>query len=177
MADSDRVFGPVAAAWGVTLVRKRSKYRPRAVITNPLTILQPATAEDKAKVMLTFLTALDDMAGGRAPGVEEWRSLSDAINTVETLALGMGKLVPSEVMPDVNAAIEAMVHASRRIKAGQGARLDGPGLQALRRVVDIYGQCVDGFTDREMAMAMAETQRRVNELLRREADGKEIIAL
>jgi hypothetical protein len=158
-------------------MRKRSKYRPRAVITNPLTLLQPGTAADKARVMLNFLTALDAMANGRHPGVDEWRSLSDAINTVETLALGMGKLVPSEVMPDINAAIEGMVHASRRFKAGQGARLDGPGLQALRRVVDIYGQCLDGFTAREMAMAQAETQRRVDALQRAKGNSPEIIEL
>lgn len=103
-------------------MRKRSKYRPRAVITNPLTFIQPATAQDKARVMLNFLTALDAMANGDHPGVEEWRALSDAINTTETLALGMGKLVPSEVMPDITAAIEGMVHASRRFKAARPAR-------------------------------------------------------
>lgn len=158
-------------------MRKRSKYRPRAVVTNPLTFIQPATAQDKARVMLTFLSALDAMANGDHPGADEWGSLSDAINTVETLALGMGKLVPSEVLPDITAAIEGMVHASRRFKAGQGARLDGPGLQALRRVIDIYGQCLDGLTSREMAMAQAETQRRVNALLHSKCASGEIISL
>lgn len=146
-------------------MRKRSSYRPRAVITNPLTLIQAPTKADKDRVMGRFLSALDAIANGSHPGVEEWRDLSDSINTVETLALHFRKLVLAEVMPPVNRAIEDMVHASRRFKAGQGLRFDAAGLQALREVVDIYGQCLDGFTAHEMAQAQAETQRRVNQLL------------
>jgi hypothetical protein len=158
-------------------MRKRSKYRPKTVITDPLTLLRPASAEDKAKVLLTFYTSLDEVANGRHPGVDKWRNLSDAINTVQTLALSMHKLVPAEVMPCVNAAIEGMVHAHRRYKAGQGMRLDGAGLQALREVVDIYAQCLDGLSAREMAMAQAETQRRVNELLNAKERRPDVIEL
>jgi hypothetical protein len=102
---------------------------------------------------------------------------SDAINTVETLALVLRKLDPAEVMPTVNAAIAAMVGAASRFKAGQGMRVDGPGLEALRDVVGIYEQCLQGLTAREMAMAQAETQRRVNALLRSRKPTTEVIAL
>lgn len=158
-------------------MRKRSRYRPRAVISNPLTLIQPPTREQKAVVMLIFLTALDAMANGDHPGVEEWRSLSDAVNCIETLALHFGKLDPAEVMPVINRAIEGMVKASKRFKAGQGMRFDAAGLQALREVVDIYGQCLDGFTAHEMAQAQAETQRRINLLLADKNPRADVIAL
>lgn len=148
-------------------MRKRSKYRPRAVITNPLTALAPASEAQKARVMLRFLSALQECTQGRHPGVDEWRSLSDAINTVETLALYLHKLVPGEIMPTVNRAIEGMVLASRRYTSGQGMRFDADGLNAVRECIAIYGDCLDGLTEREMSQAQAETQRRLNEVLRK----------
>lgn len=158
-------------------MRKRSRYRPKAVIVDPLTLLRPASPDAKAKVMLRFLTALDHIARGEHPGEDDWRDLSDAINTVETLALHLGKLDPSEVMPVVNAAIAGMVGAANRYRAGQGMRLDAAGLEALRDVIDIYGQCLDSLTEHEMAMAQAETQRRVHALLRAKQQRAEVISL
>jgi hypothetical protein len=157
--------------------RKRSSYRPRAVISDPLSLLRPADPQRRNAVLLRFLSSLDSMARGSHPGEAEWRDLSDAINTVETLALRLQKLDASEVMPVVNAAIAAMVGAANRFKAGQGMRLDAPGLQALRDVVDVYRQCLEGLTEREMALAQAETQRRVNALLHAKNPTHEVIAL
>lgn len=151
-------------------MRKRSKYRPRAVLTDPLLLLRPAPKADADAVMLRFLTALETVAGGSHPGEAEWRDLADAINTVETLALTMHRLVPQEVMPTVNAAIAAMVGAANRYRAGGGMRVDGPGLVALRDVVGIYGQCLEELTGREMAMARAETIRRMQAVLRRRSE-------
>ena len=158
-------------------MRKRSAYRPKAVLTDPLSLLRPASREQRDAVMLRFTTALQEIASGRHPGEAEWRDLSDAINTVETLALSLGKLEPTEVMPTVNAAIAAMVGAAKRFQAGQGMRVDGPGLEALRDVLAIYEQALVGLTEREMAMAQAETQRRVNALLRSRKPSAEVIAL
>jgi hypothetical protein len=155
--------------------RKRSSYRPRALLRNPLTMLRPASPTSKAKLMLVFLTALDAMTNGEHPGEEEWRSLSDAVNTVETMALHLGKLDKAEVMPTVTAAIAGMVRAARRFDAGQGMRLDAEGLKALREVIDIYGQCLDGYTEREMAMAQAETDRRMRELLRNRKQSHQLV--
>ncbi len=71
----------------------------------------------------------------------------------------------AEVMPDINAAIGGMVRAKDRYQAGKGMRLDAEGITAIRTVIDYYGQCLEGFTEREMSMAQAETQARVNALL------------
>ena len=150
-------------------MRKRSAYRPKPVLLNPLAAMQPAPKAQRDAVMLRFTTALQEIASGRHPGEAEWRDLSDAINTVETLALHLRKLEPSEVMPTVNAA--------KRFQAGQGMRVDGPGLEALRDVLAIYEQCMEGLTEREMSQAQAETQRRVNALLRSKKPSAEVIAL
>jgi hypothetical protein len=158
-------------------MKKRSNYRPKAVMTDPLSMMRPVSEDRRRKVMLAFLTAIESMRAGAHPGVDEWRSLSDAVNTVETLAIWQKKVDPAEVMPTVNAAIAAMVHASRRFKAGQGMRLDARGLEALRDVIGLYEQCATLFTEREMAMAQAETQRRVNVLLRQRGDHPEVVCI
>jgi hypothetical protein len=157
-------------------MKKRSKYRPKMVITDPLSLLRPASKAQRDAVMLKFLTALTELSNGRDPGKEEWRNLSDCINTVETLATRLEKLEASEVMPTVTAAIEGMVAASVRFRAGKGMRLDAAGLEAIRDVVSIYGQCLESLTEREMAVAQAETQRRVNEIYRRK-DSAEVVSL
>jgi hypothetical protein len=155
----------------------RKAYRPRSVITDPLSLLRPASPELRQRVVLRFLSALEAMTRGEHPGEAEWRDLSDAINTVETLALTLSRLDPAEVMPVVNAAIAGMVGAANRFKAGQGMRLDAAGLQALRDVVEIYRLCTEGLTEREMAMAQAETQRRVHALLRDRQPNHEVISV
>lgn len=159
------------------MTRKRSAYRPRPVISDPLSMLRPAPKADRDRVMGQFLSSLQTMVAGSHPGEEEWRSLSDAINTVETLALNLRKLDPLEVMPTVTASIATMVAAANRFKAGQGMRLDAPGLQALRDVLAIYEQCLEGLTEREMSQAQAETQRRVNALLHSKKPSAQVIAL
>lgn len=156
---------------------KRRKYRPKPIMADPLSLLRPAPKAERDRVMLAFLTALEAMARGDHPGEEEWRSLSDCVNSVETLCLTMGKLVAAEVMPLVNNAIAGMVMAANRYKAGQGMRLDGQGLHALRQVIDVYGQCLESLTEREMSEAQRITQRRVNELLRARETNHEVIAL
>lgn len=157
-------------------MKKRSSYRPKAVNPNPLAAMRPASKEKANRISLLFRTALQEIVAGRHPGEQEWRSLSDAVNTVETLTLGSKpKLLASEVMPDVNAAIAGMVGAAKRYRAGQGMRLDAAGIKALRAVLDIYDLCLQGLTEQEMSMAQAETQRRVNELLRSRKPSKEVV--
>lgn len=158
-------------------MRKRSTYRPKPVVTNPLTFLAPASKAEKDRVILKFLTAIEHITRGDHPGEDDWRDLSDCINTVETLALSMGKVPPGQVMPTVDAAIAGMVGAAKRFKAGQGMRMDAAGLTAVREVVAIYQDCLDGLTAREMAMAQAETQRRVHALLRSKTRSAEVIEL
>lgn len=159
-------------------MRKRSPYRPKPINLNPLGFIQPATVEQRTALLSRFHTALEFMARGDHPGEAEWRDMSDAINTIETMALHMGMLKPAEVMPTVNAAIAAMVAAARRHQAGQRMGLSGEGLQALRDVLAIYEQCLEGYTEHQMARAQQETQRRLHAVLRgRQNEQKTVVAL
>jgi len=146
-------------------MRKRSSYRPKFVNTNPLTSMRPAEPEKREKLMARFRLALANMVNGTNPGVDDWRDLSDCINTIECMALGLHKLRPDEVMPDIHACIEAMVRAKNRYQDGKGMRLDAVGINVIRMVIDYYGQCLEGFTEREMAQAQHETAVRVNAML------------
>lgn len=155
---------------------KKRRYRPRPVITDPLTLLRPASKDRAGKVMLTFLTALDCIERGQHPGEEEWRSLSDAVNTLETMCV-IGMLDSAEVMPIVSAAVVAMALAAKRFHAGHGMRFDGPGIRALRDVIDVYRQCLEGYTEREMARAQQATRDRMRRLLMAKNPGAELIAV
>lgn len=158
-------------------MKKRSAYRPRASHPNPLMRLMPAPQAKSAQLIARFDSALYAMTHGRHPGLDEWADLSDAINTVETLAVHSRKLPAAETMPLVNDAIKAMVGAANRHKAGHGMRLDGAGIAAIRAVIDIYAQCLQLLTEREMADAQAETQRRLDEIRKTPTPGHQVVEL
>lgn len=156
-------------------MKKRSSYRPRPVIANPLGALQPVPKRQRDLVMLTFLTALDEIANGRHPGEEEWRALADATNLVETLALSQGKLPRAVVLPILTQAVEGMKTAAARFKAGQSMRFDAPSLNALREVVDIYGQSLEQLTHREMSIAQHDCRQRLAQAI--SAPGNNVVSL
>jgi len=157
-------------------VRKRSAYRPKPIMTNPLAYLTPAAASDAQALMLVFYTALESLAAGQNPGVDEWRSLADACNTLETL-VSIGTLQHDEIMPMIRRAADAMTLASRCYHDGKAMRIDGAGLEALRDVVDAYRQCIETLTAREMFLAQIETGRRVARLQARPLQNSVVIAL
>lgn len=147
-------------------MKKRSAYRPKPVNPNPLNRVAKAPKHKRDRLMLTFLASLDAMARGVDATPAEWRNLSDVINTIETLALTMHKANPHEVMPTVNAAIEAMRRATQLHKAGECMRLDAAGIDAMLDLISIYDQCMEELTEYEMTEAQRLTQKRVNELRR-----------
>lgn len=160
-----------------TKPQRHKAHRPMPYLLNPLASLQPATKAQRDAVMLRLLTALEAMARGEHPGPAEWQHLSDAINTVETLATTMRRLSADDVMPLVNTAIAAMVGAANRYKAGHGMRLDGPGLQALRDVVSVYEQCAEILSERDMSAAQKATEQRIRSLLRQRDPSHEVVTL
>lgn len=155
--------------------KPRKAYRPRPTI-NPLAMLRPASVADRVSIEARFCSALQAMTSGSHPGPEEWRDLSDAINTVETMVVCTGHLDAGEVMPVVCQAIEAMVAASRRWRAGQGMRLDAAGIAALRQVIGIYVECMGRLTELEMYQAQVLTGKRLALAMRETAKpGVEVV--
>jgi len=158
-------------------MRKRSSYRRNRVIADPLTFLRPATKAENEALMGRFYSALESMTRGQHPGETDWHDLADAINTLETLALHQKKLVASEVMPAINAAIRAMVLAADRYRAGKGMRFDAQGIESVRVVLGYYRDCLEGLTARELALAAVQTRRRLVELLSRKQKTSELVEI
>lgn len=146
--------------------RPRKAYRPRAFVSNPLAVFRPAPEAAREALMLKFYSALESMVRGSHPDSEDWRLLADAINVLETLALHTRRLPAADVMPMVNAAITGMVGAAKRFRAGQGMRLDAPGIEAIRQCLGVYAAAMALLTEREMSAARDETQRRLNLIYR-----------
>ncbi len=164
-------------------MKKRTRRRmPREV--NPLGGLaaiaaaRPVDKERRDRLMLKFRSALESMVRGAAPDTDDWRLISDVINTIETLSEHMRKLPVDQTKTLLDAAVQGMVAAAQRWQAGQGMRLDGPALQAIRSLMDIYEQCLELLSEREMGAARDETQRRLNEIYRRGgAPGQDVVIL
>jgi hypothetical protein len=151
------------------MTRKRSTYRPKRIVRNPLVFLCKTPAAQRQKTMARFQSALVDITQGRHPGPMEWRDLCDVVNVLETLVVHTKQLVPEEVQPTIDQASLSMKAAARRFQAGQGMRLDAPGIQAMRDALNVYEQCLELLTEREMEVAIAETARAIDEV-RKHAD-------
>lgn len=154
--------------------KARKAYRPRILTVSTLLSRMvirsttehnaPASQEKQDRVMMRFLSAIDSIARGAAPGNDDWYDLSDAINTVEIMCR-RGVVDESEVMPTVNAAILAMRDCGVRFKAGHAMRMSGDGLQAVRDVVGIYADVMAQLSEADMAMLQCDTQEFVAAIL------------
>lgn len=145
--------------------RKGKRHRPFVPVATTL-FLQPAPQEQQDAILGRARSALHMLATFPQTGAEEFRDLSDVVNTVETLALETGNLTAAEVMPTVEAATTALAQAAERWHAGQRMGLSGPGLQAVREVVEIYADCFEGLTGMEMAKARLLTEQRLHRIKR-----------
>lgn len=154
--------------------KPRKAYKPRPVIQNPLVFLQPAVQADQTRLLNRAYGALEWMVNGKDPQPEGWRDCADVVNVIETMALHTGQLVADEVRADVLTAGNSMRAAERRFKAGQGLRLDGPGIQAMREVLEVYAQALAGLTAMEMERVFAETR---HQMARRVREGYEVVTI
>jgi len=91
------------------------------------------TAPDRLDdLYMRELAALDAFVRGAA-GLQEWSDLATLNNITQTLA-GMG--VGREALPDAHAAEAALIDAAERFQRIRRMGLTGPGLQALREVIE-----------------------------------------
>ena len=159
------------------MTRKRSSYRPKRVIRDPLIFLRPTPPEKRQAKILRCYSALELVARGKEPGRAEWGDLCDTINVLETLTLHHEKLVADEVLPILSTATQSMKAACKRHQAGHALRLDAAGLQAMRDALDVYTQVVDGLTEREIVTAEADTDLIIADLARNPRPGVEVMEL
>ena len=110
--------------------------------------------------------SLHQLEQGESPTPDDWRICSDAVNLVETLVVEM------KVCEDANGllmdAITALAKAGKRSKAGQGLRLDGEGIVAVRSILRDYAELLDVLPARTMVRCHRLTEKRIQDML----DGK-----
>jgi hypothetical protein len=144
-------------------VKKKSKHRPipREFLPNPLQRLQKTPRDKAHKELARYHSALTELMHSRAPSEESWRDSADVVNLVTTMMLHKGKLLRSEVEPALLAATESMkAAATRHLGEGKPLRLDAHGIAGLREVIDMWAQCLEGYTQQEIAECRAECARR-----------------
>lgn len=112
-----------------------------------------------------------------APTTEDWRLCSDALNLMETLVRSMG--VAEDASGLLDDAMRALAGAGRRHVGGMALRLDAPGIQAVRAVLEDYAELLEQLPERTVLEAHRLTEKRIREILagRRRPHDMEVIAL
>lgn len=149
----------------------------RVVFNDPLSIFRTVAEKTRRSVMLRYLSALESIATGSSPSVEDLRDISDVINVCETLVESMGRMDRREVSPLIENAVAAVVGAAERYRSGKAIRMDGIGLESVRTLVDIYGQCLERLSEHEMTMATEMTSRRLEAIQRQRRPGADVVKL
>jgi hypothetical protein len=158
-------------------MRKRGHRKPQYVFNDPLSIFKRVAVKKRNTMMLRYLSALESIATGSNPTVEELKDLSDVMNICETLAVSMGRMDRKEVCPIISNAASAIADASERYREGKTIRMDGHGLEAMRTLIDIYRQCIERLSEMEMTMATEITNRRLEKYRKRQRLGVTVIQL
>lgn len=154
-------------------MKKQGKHRAQKRTTH-YTLLQEICASATEPLpefwRTTQLTSMWDglaqLETNPAPGPDDWRVCSDAVNLMETL-ISMGEVEDAQGL--LMDAITALAEASkRRMKESKPLRLSGPGMQAVRAVLEDYSEVITLLPARTMIRAHRLTEKRLHAIF----DGK-----
>lgn len=130
-------------------------------------------AEKRAYQLERMKFGLKSIETGDSPSPQDWRMCSDAVNIMETLVThGVWKDCDGDDMQVEDAdrlipdAIHALAMAGRRSLDGGHIRLDGPGIKAVRAILEDYETMLNSLSARSIIRAHRLTERRVQEILR-----------
>lgn len=93
------------------------------------------------------------------PSPDDWRMCSDAVNLMETLVLEMRVCADTDGL--LMDAVAALAKAGKRHMAGGPIRMDGPGTQAMRAVLQEYAYLLDILPHRTIIHCHRLTERRI----------------
>ena len=119
--------------------------------------------QDKRTFQLTrMIGGLRSMETAPEPTADDWRVVSDSVNLMETL-IEMG--VAEDTTGLLQDAVKAMAIAGHRhTEEGRHIRLDAPGIQAVRAVLEDYAAILDVVPHRTMLRCHRLTERRILEI-------------
>lgn len=147
-------------------MRKRSKYRPKAVALNTVEIAIKSAAAftdaERALVEPAMREALEALRMGKLDRFY-WKSLADMLNVSEGLMrLGIGSGL--EAHQCIEAASRALAAIGQRMPQTATARADE--LEAIRLAVDLHRLQLEHCSNREYKLAVEWVRRRVAAALR-----------
>jgi len=125
--------------------------------------LHPTPADDRRHQLLRMWSGLASIESAPTPTNDDWRVCSDAVNLLETLVVQGIVEDRSGLLAD---AIKGLAIAGARSLEGQAIRLDGPGIQAVRAVLEDYAACLDVLPHRTMIRCHRATERRIRDIFR-----------
>lgn len=137
---------------------------------------EPMPEAKRTRHLTRIYSGLAAIETATAPSTDDWRVCSDAVNIVESL-IEMG--VCQDETGLLDDAIAGLAGAGRRHRAGLPIRLDGPGIQAVRAVVEDYAAALEALPERTVIAAHRRTERRLQDILagRRRSTDVEVMDL
>ena len=149
------------------------KPKPRPVYAYTYTLLdvmmasptEPLPEPKRRHQLLRMFSGMAAIEKGEHPTRDDWAVLSDCTNLMETFVLS-GIVEDADGM--VMDGITALALAGRRAVAGGHIRLDGPGLVAMRGLLEDYAGLLQALPARTVIACHLKTERRIREIL----DGK-----
>jgi hypothetical protein len=145
---------------------RRKPHRPATHYSMLNVLMASPTAPMPESMRLHQLTAmyqgLAALEQGQQPTTDDWRVCSDAVNLMETLILQGHVSDADGLLMD---AITALAKAGRRNLAGAQIRLDGPGIAAVRAVLEDYASVLDTLPERVMVQCHRDTERRLRDIM------------
>lgn len=149
---------------------------------------QPMPERNRTHQLRRMADALHELMHAPQPGTNAWRVVSDAVNLLETLVQhgeapikdATGNVIASHwrdcdgdamevrdhsgLLAD---AIDAMGKAGQRMFDGHPLRLDGPGIAAVRAVLEDYQAALETLPHRSMVRCHRATEIRLRKIYAR----------
>lgn len=122
---------------------------------------EPTPAPKRRHQLTRMYAGLRAIEQDTAPATDDWRVCSDAVNLMETLVSQGHVADGSGLLMD---AVTALAMAGKRHVAGGAIRLDGPGIFAVRSVLEDYAAALEHLPHRTMVACHRATERRIAEI-------------
>ena len=123
---------------------------------------EPMPLEKRTHQLSRMWQGLASIEHAPMPSAEDWRVCSDAVNLLETMVKDMRVAEDSQGL--LMDAINALAKAGRRHFSNDAIRLDGPGIHAVRAVLEDYAALLDALPARTMVRAHRLTERRIHQI-------------
>lgn len=140
-------------------MRKRSRYRPKGVILNPVQyVLEGLKPPDKGvtlRVVMDMHLAYENFRTGKAER-KDWDTLAEVVN--HTLVLAKQFNIGQEYYSLAKQCMGTMIEIGERYKSGKGFGITGPQLSMLRELLELHEEQIKNVNADIMAKAVARAQ-------------------